>query len=84
MGDSVLEHIERDFAWIEDFDVLIWSFQHRMAKPEPGIYRLLLERLARRRRKRCFWTTSWKTSRPPGIWGFTVCSFLPSISCDRI
>jgi FMN phosphatase YigB (HAD superfamily) len=25
--------------------VLIWSFQHRMAKPEPAIYRLVLEKL---------------------------------------
>jgi len=45
MGDSVLESIERNFRWIEDFDVLIWSYQHRMAKPEPAIYHLLLDRL---------------------------------------
>jgi putative hydrolase of the HAD superfamily len=45
MGDSVLESIERNFDWIGDFDVLIWSYQHRMAKPEPAIYHLLLERL---------------------------------------
>ena len=45
MGDSVLEKIERNFPWIADFDVLIWSYQHSMAKPEPAIYRLLLERL---------------------------------------
>jgi putative hydrolase of the HAD superfamily len=45
MGDSVLESIERKFNWIADFDVLIWSYQHRMAKPEPAIYRLLLEQL---------------------------------------
>jgi putative hydrolase of the HAD superfamily len=45
MGDSVLESIERKFNWIADFDVLIWSFQHRMAKPEPAIYHFLLERL---------------------------------------
>jgi putative hydrolase of the HAD superfamily len=45
MGDSVLEIIERSHAWIADFDVLIWSYQHRMAKPEAAIYQLLLERL---------------------------------------
>lgn len=45
MGDSVLESIAQSFAWIEDFDVLIWSFEHRLAKPEPAIYELLLERL---------------------------------------
>jgi putative hydrolase of the HAD superfamily len=45
MGDSVLENIERNFVWITDFDVLIWSYQHRLAKPDPAIYQLLLERL---------------------------------------
>jgi putative hydrolase of the HAD superfamily len=45
MGDSVLENIAREFAWIHDFDVLVWSFQERMAKPEPEIYRRTLERL---------------------------------------
>ena len=45
MGDSVLESILEKFAWVEDFDVLIWSFQHGMAKPEPPIYKLLIERL---------------------------------------
>ena len=45
MGDSVLEVILEKFAWIEDFDVLIWSYQHRLIKPDPAIYKLLLERL---------------------------------------
>jgi putative hydrolase of the HAD superfamily len=45
MGDSVLESIERSFYWIADFDVLIWSYQHRMAKPDLQIYRLLLDQL---------------------------------------
>jgi putative hydrolase of the HAD superfamily len=45
MGDSVLDSIQLKFDWIGDFDVLIWSYQHRMAKPEPAIYHLLLERL---------------------------------------
>jgi putative hydrolase of the HAD superfamily len=45
MGDSVLESIQVNFSWIEDFDVLIWSYQHRMAKPQPEIYHLLLDKL---------------------------------------
>jgi len=45
MGDSVLESIQGTFPWIADFDVLIWSYQQQMAKPEPEIYHLLLERL---------------------------------------
>ncbi|MGA3048378.1 MAG: HAD family phosphatase [Terracidiphilus sp.] len=45
MGDNVLANIEREFLWIHGFDVLIWSFQHLMAKPDPAIYHLVLEKL---------------------------------------
>jgi putative hydrolase of the HAD superfamily len=45
MGDSVLENIKREFRWIDDFDVLVWSFQLRMAKPDPAIYRHVLKEL---------------------------------------
>ncbi len=45
MGDSVLESIEASFDWIADFDVLIWSYQHNLAKPERAIYELLLDKL---------------------------------------
>ncbi|HWE84587.1 MAG TPA: HAD family phosphatase [Terracidiphilus sp.] len=45
MGDSVLESIERTYAWIHNFDVLVWSFQLGMAKPEPAIYLETLKRL---------------------------------------
>jgi putative hydrolase of the HAD superfamily len=45
MGDTVLASIEREFRWIHDFDVLIWSYQHGMAKPAPEIYQLVLSGL---------------------------------------
>lgn len=45
MGDTVLANIEREFDWLLRFDTLIWSFQHKMAKPDPAIYRLTLSRL---------------------------------------
>ncbi len=45
MGDTVLANIEREFDWLPRFDVLVWSFQHKMAKPDPAIYRLVLDRL---------------------------------------
>ena len=48
MGDSVLEKIEREFRWIHDFDVLVWSFQLHMAKPDPAIYRYALQQLGTR------------------------------------
>jgi putative hydrolase of the HAD superfamily len=45
MGDNVLASVEREFDWIHRFDVLVWSFQLRMAKPDPAIYRHLLDEL---------------------------------------
>jgi putative hydrolase of the HAD superfamily len=45
MGDNVLASIERTYTWPEHFDVRVWSFQHLMAKPEPAIYRLTLDKL---------------------------------------
>lgn len=48
MGDSVLESILVAFPWIQNFDVLVWSFQLKMAKPDPAIYRHTLERLGTR------------------------------------
>lgn len=48
MGDSVLANIEREFDWLPQFDVLVWSFQHKMAKPEPAIYKIALDGLGTR------------------------------------
>ena len=48
MGDTVLANIEREFDWLPRFDVLIWSYQHNMAKPDPAIYHLTLDRLGTR------------------------------------
>ena len=45
MGDSVLANIEREFDWIHRFDVLVWSFQLGIAKPDPAIYRHMLAKL---------------------------------------
>jgi putative hydrolase of the HAD superfamily len=47
MGDNVLASVERTFDWLPRFDVLIWSFQWQMAKPDPAIYRLCLDKLGR-------------------------------------
>jgi HAD superfamily hydrolase (TIGR01509 family) len=48
MGDTVLANIEREFDWLPRFDVLVWSYQHNMAKPDPAIYRLVLDQLETR------------------------------------
>lgn len=45
MGDSVLANMERELNWLPQFDVLVWSYQYGVAKPEPAIYRLVLEKL---------------------------------------
>lgn len=45
MGDLVLESIQREFKWIGNFDVLVWSYQLHMAKPDPQIYLHALEKL---------------------------------------
>lgn len=45
MGDNVFENIEREFKWIHDFDVQVWSYQLGMAKPAAAIYHHLLAKL---------------------------------------
>ena len=45
MGDTMQQGMERDFDWLSRFDVLVWSYQLRMAKPDPAIYRYALEKL---------------------------------------
>jgi putative hydrolase of the HAD superfamily len=48
MGDSVHESIERAYDWIGSFDVRVWSYELRVAKPEPAIYEHVLEKLGTR------------------------------------
>jgi putative hydrolase of the HAD superfamily len=48
MGDSVLESVKREFKWIDNFDVLVWSYQLRLAKPDPEIYFYALQQLGTR------------------------------------
>jgi len=48
MGDNVLARIEREFDWIHRFDVLVWSFQLHMAKPDRAIYDYTLDKLGTR------------------------------------
>ena len=48
MGDNVLDNMKRTFDWLPRFDVLVWSYQLLMAKPDPAIYRHLLKELGTR------------------------------------
>jgi putative hydrolase of the HAD superfamily len=45
MGDAVLAHMKTKFDWLAHFDVLVWSYQLRVAKPDAAIYRHVLEKL---------------------------------------
>jgi putative hydrolase of the HAD superfamily len=48
MGDNVLDNMKREFDWLPRFDVLVWSYQLRIAKPDPAIYRYVLDKLGAR------------------------------------
>jgi len=39
IGDDVLASVERTFDWIHRFDVLVWSYQLGIAKPDAKLYR---------------------------------------------
>jgi putative hydrolase of the HAD superfamily len=45
MGDSVHENLLRELKWLGLFDVLVWSYELGIAKPDPAIYRDTLEKL---------------------------------------
>jgi len=44
----VLASVERTFGWIHRFDVLVWSYQLGIVKPDPAIYRHTLSELGTR------------------------------------
>ncbi len=45
IGDTTQQAMERELKWLARFDVLVWSYQLHMAKPDPAIYRYTLEKL---------------------------------------
>jgi putative hydrolase of the HAD superfamily len=45
MGDNVLANMKKQFDWLGCFEVLVWSYQLKMAKPDPAIYRHVLKEL---------------------------------------
>lgn len=48
IGDTVLANMLHEHAWLNRFDVHVWSYQLRMAKPEPAIYEHTLRQLGTR------------------------------------
>jgi putative hydrolase of the HAD superfamily len=45
MGDAVLAAMKRKFDWLDRFDLLVWSYQLHLAKPDPAIFRYALGKL---------------------------------------
>lgn len=45
MCDTVLTSIKREFSWIDRFDVLVWSCELGVVKPNPELYRHALNQL---------------------------------------
>jgi putative hydrolase of the HAD superfamily len=54
MGDNVHANMEREFDWLPRFDVLVWSYQLHMAKPDPAIYLHVLNELGARAEETLF------------------------------
>lgn len=48
MGDYVHDHLVKTHAWIQRFDVKVWSYQLLLAKPDPAIYLYTLKALGTR------------------------------------
>jgi putative hydrolase of the HAD superfamily len=48
MGDTVLANMQRELLWLDRFDVQVWSYQLRMAKPDLAIYKYVLKQLGTR------------------------------------
>ena len=45
IGDLVKESIVGTFPWVQNFDVLVWSYQLRLLKPDPAIFHYALKQL---------------------------------------
>jgi putative hydrolase of the HAD superfamily len=45
MPHDLLEEMRKNFDWLDEFDVQIWSCEHGIVKPDPAIYRLCLNAL---------------------------------------
>jgi putative hydrolase of the HAD superfamily len=75
MGDNVLENMQREFDWLPRFDVLVWSFQLRMAKPDPAIYRYVLQELGARAEETLFLDDKLVNIHAALALGFTAIQF---------
>jgi putative hydrolase of the HAD superfamily len=45
MSDMVLANMKRHLPWLDEFDVKVWSYALKIAKPDPAIYQHTLAAL---------------------------------------
>ncbi len=45
MPPDLLHQLRKTFEWLDEFEVQIWSCEHGVIKPDPGIYKLCLKAL---------------------------------------
>jgi putative hydrolase of the HAD superfamily len=45
MGEGVLRAMRRNFSWLDDFDMHVWSYELGIVKPDPAIYIEAVRRL---------------------------------------
>lgn len=45
MPHDLLAYVRRNFEWLDEFDVKIWSCELGIVKPDPAIYRICLDAL---------------------------------------
>ncbi len=75
MGDNVLDNMKREFDWLARFDVLVWSYRLRMAKPDPAIYRHVLQELGARAEETLFLDDKLKNIEAALALGFKALQF---------
>ena len=70
---EIVARIRADRDIDQFFDAIVISFEVQLAKPEPEIYRVTLDRLGVPPSTRSSSTTAPRTSRPPANWGCERC-----------
>lgn len=45
MPHDLLSELRKNFGWLHDFEVQVWSCEHGIIKPDPAIYELCLRQL---------------------------------------
>jgi putative hydrolase of the HAD superfamily len=54
MPHDLLAYVRREFGWLDEFDVKIWSCEFGVTKPHPTIYRACLDALGCRAERTLF------------------------------